>query len=376
MVVAAATVWFGASAAQIIRSGGFNDFSVIVSGASDLASGRSPYDAEASRDFGRRSSYIYPPFLATVVMPVRRFGPSLARAYAVLGVLLYLAAFVLILETEGIAWRSPPFYGLALAFALFEPALDTLSGAEHEFLFLFLFVLVQYSLRRHPRAQSLMGICLALGAIVKIYPACLVAYAALRRWWIAVFAFAMTFGVLTAISVSVVGWRIERQYWQDILPVLARGTDWIENQSLLGFFSRFFVDGRAFYAEPPVLPSATVLARIAGLVITAITAVVIWRYDRPERVMAALLPLLLLIAPVAWMNYELLLLLPLGILAGLLWKEPHRGRTALLLCSALIVAFGDGCDLTYRPQWIFESYKFFGVLGFWVSGVWALAQPV
>ena len=82
---------------------------------------------------------------------------------------------------------------------------------------------------------------------------------------------------------------------------------------------------------------------------------------------------MLLITLNARLHYEMILLLPLGILLADLWRHPHRGRSVLLLVAAVLVAFRHESHLGHVPRWVFQSYKFIGVFLFWLSGLWSLA---
>ncbi len=373
MALLGAGASFARGVVDILRGSDFGDFQIMFDGAGKLADGRTPYDAEAARDPAWRGSYIYPPFVASILAPISRVdGLRAARSYAAASLVLYLASFVLLLRTEAIAWRSPPFYLLAIAFLLFEPAQRTLIGAQHEFVFLWLFVLIQFALIHTPVRQSLMGVCIALGAIVKLYPALLLAYLLLQRWWTAILAFLLTFGSLTLVSILLAGWPVQRQFWWEIVPVLLHGSVWIENQAYFGFFSRLFVDGALEYPEPPLLPLASLLSTTASAFSLAVTLFVVWRRRDSKKMMAAFVPLMLLITRTAWIHYEMILLVPLGILIADLSRHPQRGRWVLLVVAAALVAFGYEVNMAHNPRWIFQSYKFIGVFLFWLSGLWSL----
>ena len=228
-----AAVSFARDVVGTLRGSDFEDFQILFKAARTVADGRTPYDAVAARDPAWRGPYIYPPFVAAILAPISHIdGLRAAQWYAAASVVLYLASFILLVRTEAIPWRSPPLYLLAIAFLLFEPTKLTLLGAQHEFMFLWLFVLSQRALVHTPVRQGLLGVWIAFGAIVKLYRALLLMYLLLQRWWTAIAAFFLAFGALTLFSIVAAGWPVQRQFWWEIVPVLLHGGSVnVENQA-------------------------------------------------------------------------------------------------------------------------------------------------
>jgi hypothetical protein len=82
-----------------------------------------------------------------------------------------------------------------------------------------------------------------------------------------------------------------------------------------------------------------------------------------------LIPLALLITPDAWIHYETVLLLPFGILLGDVFRNFSAGRAATLAIAFGLLAAGNEVTMRATPPGLLHSYKFFGVLLFWLIAV-------
>jgi hypothetical protein len=283
---------------------------------------------------------------------------------------LYAASFLILAKTEALNPRTAPFYLLAIGFLTFQPSLDTLYGAQHEFVILVLFTLAYWGLKRGRKGEWIAGGSIAIVTLVKIYPILLLLYFPLRRYWQAALSLVVSIGVLTLVSILLAGWELQREFWFGIFPALSGGTAWLENQSFFGFFSRLFVNGAMVNpALVTPLPTASILSEIATVVALASSFLVLWRASGPEFGFAILLPLMLLISPNAWIHYETVLLLPLGIMLSNFSKGSSAWQWAALFLACVLVAFGNEDTMMLTSSGILQSYKFMGVFLFWLLAI-------
>jgi hypothetical protein len=382
VVTAVAAFWFAAHVYFMLRTSPFTDFDILFDSAVSLATGHSPYEILALRQAPFGPYYKFPPLVDIVLARISLLNFNLAviqvaRIYAAIGLALYVASFVLLAWTESIRPRSIPFYLLAIGFLSFQPSLDTLYGAQHEFVILMLFTLAYWGLRRGRGGEWVAGAGIAVITLIKIYPILLLPYFLLRRLWNAAISLIASLGALTLISVVLAGWELQKEFWFGVFPALSGGTAWLENQSFFGFFARLFVNGAA--VDPDVvtrLPIAMTLSSIATVVTLAVSLVVLWRASSPEFGFAILIPLMLLISPNAWIHYETILLLPFAILLSGFSKRSDAWQWLGLFAAFLPVAYGNEDTVMKTTSGLVQSYKFFGVFLFWLLAiVWAWKSP-
>jgi len=376
--VGIAALRFGASVLDIFRTSGFTDFDILFHSAQRLAEGHSPYlRGLFNAPFG--GYYKFPPLVAILLAPLTVFDwLAVARAYAFVGLLLYVITFFVLTRIVALPLFSPSFFLLALAFLLSQPTLDTLSGAQHEFLILLLFTISYWGML-HPRyGETVAGVSFGIVILIKLYPILILPYFVIRRAWRAILALMVTIIGLTLFSIAAGGLDLQRQFWFLILPNLSGATAWLENQSFFGFFARLVVDGSA--VDPirvTVVPFATWAQYVAILISLGMSFAVILRDSRPQFAFAIWVPLTLLLGPNSWIHYEVLLLLPLAIMLSEFRRGANVWEWALLLVSTALITFGNEInviDLHIRWGWV-QSYKFYGVFGFWGLGLyWAWSR--
>lgn len=375
LATAAAAVWFVVNVWVIFTTSSFADFDILFHSALSLAAGQSPYDVNGLRQAPFGPYYKFPPLVDIVLgrlalIPWHLQVVEVARIYAAFGLILYLITFLVLKKTESLRLGSIPFYLLAIAFLTFQPSLDTLYGAQHEFVILALFTLAYWGLLGGRKGQWIAGASIAVTALVKIYPALLLVYFALRRYWSAAISFVAMAAALSLISIVLAGWEISRQFWFDIFPSLSGGTASLENQSFFGFFARLFVNGaKVNPALTTPIPVASLMANIATIIALALSFAGLWRVSSVRFAFPILIPLMLLISPNAWIHYETLLLLPLAILLTAFAERAGWWEWTALLLALVLVAYGNEDTVSRTSIGLVQSYKFYGVFLFWILGL-------
>jgi hypothetical protein len=203
------------------------------------------------------------------------------------------------------------------------------------------------------------GALLGLAAAIKVFPAFLFLYLILRRQWRALLAGVAVILLAGLLSLAVLGPETSRSYISDVLPSLNEFRGYWNNVSLTGFVTKLFdppivavpqagatgndLVGDAmpvFRTEP--LWRAPAAARVGSVLssvcVLALMAWVVWRSrTRPQVDLAFGLSVtaMLLISPITWDHYLLLLLVPWA----LVWVRVPRSATVralFLACSAAL----------------------------------------
>jgi hypothetical protein len=370
LLTGAAAARFALQVRDIWRYGAFTDFEAVYRGAQAAANRQPLYDIEGLRNIPFGAFYKYPPLFATLLAPFADMDfRQLVHLWIVTCLVFYALAFLLMVRTETLSPRGVPFYLLALAFLLFQPSLDTLFGGQLEFLLLLLFAAAYWAARQSPERSAALGASIALATLLKIYPVLLLIYSFLRRSRSVVWFF-VSAGLLSLYSILVAGWQPQLQFYLQVLPTQPGGTAWLENQSLFGFFSRLWVNGATVDGGLATqLPIASQLTSAASLLVLVLSVITLYVATRPEYAFVVTVPLGLLVAPSAWIHYQTVLLLPLGILLA----RARHGWTPMkwipLLLAFPLLAFGNEDAVKSSSSGLIQSYKFYGVFLVWLAGI-------
>lgn len=203
------------------------------------------------------------------------------------------------------------------------------------------------------RYEWIGGGLLGLAGALKLYPAFLLVYLVARRRWRALTA---GLGVLlgwNALALLVLGRNAFRVYVLDILPALARFRDFWPNASLTGLWSKLFL-GTSGHVET-LLRSPLLAGGLSVACVLALTALVLWKAGGSwpigrgaaghDLAFSLCVVAMLLVSPVAWDHYFLVLALPLLAL----WVHSPRGSWK----RAIVVASAVGLWIV-NPAWIYR----------------------
>ena len=178
----------------------------------------------------------------------------------------------------------------------------------------------------HPRwAGTLLGLATA----IKFFPGFLFVYFVFRRDWSALRAGLLALAAITALTAVVLGPEAYRSYFLEVLPRTSqcRG-DW-HNLSLSGLWCKLFESSKHL---PPVevrplvqSPALALLGMACTLLgVSAVLAGVVPRWlaaKDMDRAFALTMIGMLLVSPITWDHYLLLLALPVAVL----WQHLSRG---------------------------------------------------
>jgi Glycosyltransferase family 87 len=229
---------------------------------------------------------------------------------------------------------------------------------------------------------GMAGALLGTASAIKLFPAFLFLYFALRGHWRVVAAGLVTIAGLTGLTVFLLGLDSYRSYFLTVLPEIQWFRVGWNNDSFWGFWSRFFDPApeherdrsltEPFYYSPAL---ATALSLTSSAAVTAILAWAVRRDVKGEGcdlTFALAATAMLLVSPICWDHYLLLLLVPLAVV----WMQLPESWFARGIFLAIVIAFWVGYpvvwttfDLNGRTARPIDSlgalsYQFYALLGF------------
>jgi len=182
----------------------------------------------------------------------------------------------------------------------------------------------------------LAGVAVGLAGAIKLYPLFLLAYFVFTRRWAGFVAGVAAFLLVNALAAAAFGVGAFRDYIGAVVPAIAGQFEasW-SNLSLSGFWVRLFrSEPLRDWLGPGVAPVlGRGLAWAASFAVVAIIARTCWRADtrdKRDRAFALAVVGMLLVSPLTWPHYALLLLVPLGLLLA-------RGKAGLASWLAVAV---------------------------------------
>jgi hypothetical protein len=235
-----------------------------------------------------------------------------------------LATFALFLVAVALVVRElrVPFCGLSLLPATVillaaYPVAHQLVQGQLNFLLAFLLVLGWVADRRDRQVPA--GVAVGVAAAIKLIPLFLLVYFVAARRWRAVIGLAVAFVGLNLAAAGLFGLDAFRFYVAQVLPQVSEEfASYHANASISGFWARLFAPRPEVrlipLADAPWL--ATLITNLLRGVVVAVAGWVAWRADSVEgrdKAFAVATVAMLLVSPLTWAHYFVLLLLPLGL---------------------------------------------------------------
>jgi alpha-1,2-mannosyltransferase len=346
-----ATAFIVVNGINALRKGG--DFTVFLEAGERFVAGSPMYSGS-----GVGGGVVGPPFQGVFFAPfalLARVDSRLARIvwYAMNLVALAVAvrAWTAALgplaarEIRWKRWRPEPLGPVAVALLAVLFPLQT--NFEHQNMNVLLLALIgaaAWAIAR--KDDGTAGVAIGVATALKVFPGLLLAYLIVRGRWRATVAGAVTAGALTllpALQYGVEGMASEIRDWLTI----SGGGGWPvrgNNQSLFAMLARasgpdgMFAAGHLLAADHPRIHLVW-MAMALGLVALILSATGPWRV-RDERAtpagIVAMLALAVLLSPIAWDHYWVLMF-PAFLFLALSWEGVPWTRgvfwTALILTS-------------------------------------------
>ncbi|MBI5758942.1 MAG: DUF2029 domain-containing protein [Planctomycetales bacterium] len=260
--------------------------------------------------------------------------PNAVLAWNVLSLLLLAASLHWLVRELGIpfkAWSVMPMVTILLLSNPFRQQVN-----QGQFNLLLLFLLLAIWLAARSEKAWLAGTLLAVATAVKLFPGFLFLYFLLRRDWRIVAVGVTGVAVIGVAAGFALGWESYRTYVTEVLPqVNAYRGGWL-NASLVGFCTRLFDPAAVSEQVEPIWRSSSFAKLLAGVMCLLVMVVVsrcVLRADtadKRDRAFGLTLVAMLLVSPITWDHYFLLLLLPLAQV----WRDVSvsgRGRIPFLV---------------------------------------------
>lgn len=334
-----------------------DDFQDYLWAAHQLALGGDPYGnftrTHVPWDWSLNSGYIYPAVFAAVLVPLTWIPNDLAVRVWLLIIQASVVASVVIMYAIIGRPKRTELLALVAVLATFFPLINTMwTGAMNAILLL---LLTAAWAAWHRRRDAAGGILVGVAAVFKIFPVALLPYFAWRREWRLVLA-AMATGIVGLLAcLLVTGFGHNLYYFRDVLPHLAAGTGYRENQSLSGLAARLCNPSTADQGG-----GAGWCGRLidwpATLVVLAIVASAIRRPGRSALEFALAMTAIPLVSTVTWSFHLVVLIFPIVLLLrGVFTGSASRARIRLLFLAWLCFSVGPAAHyaliLAPLPHW-------------------------
>jgi hypothetical protein len=341
-------LWRGPSFVQSFWPTGRDDFFQDWASARNWYEGAPIYrdqDISAEQYLGEQPSprdattspfNAHPPTSVLLALPLGRLDYS--RAFLMWGVLsmaaLALSGGLMARQFPGALslWSVLPLAALLL---LCAPLWGQVITGQLN-LFLLLLITAAWAADRSGHT-AWAGALLGAAAAIKLFPCFLFLYFLVRRQWTAVLAGAVSFALLTAITILVLGVNTYQTYFLVVLPSLEPYRVYWLNLSLTGYWHRLF-NSQGSHVMP--LWQSPALAWLGTLLCDAVLiGLVAWNsrqaHLRRECDLAFSLAMagMLLTSPITWPHYFPILFLPMFVLW--FWLPP-AGVTRLAFWLLLI----------------------------------------
>jgi Glycosyltransferase family 87 len=318
-----------------------DDFQDYLFAAHQLASGGDPY-ANFIRnhvpwDWSLSNGYLYPPAFAVFLIPLTWVSNDLAvRIWLVLIQAAIAASLLIVYAVIGRPQRGELLCLAALLTTFFPLSSTVLTGSMNSLLLLLLTAAWAFWQRRK---DALSGVLVGVAAVFKLFPLALLPYLAWRRHWKLLVAVGATglFGLVLGLAVTSFDHNL--YYFRDMLPHLAAGTGYRENQSLAGFTARICQPSTADAGG-----SAGWCGRALDWpLVLLLLLIVIRATSRPTRSgleFALAVSTLPLISSVTWSFHLVVLILPIALLirrafTGAISRTAGRFLLAAWLCFSV-----------------------------------------
>ena len=295
----------------------------------------------------------HPPSAVLVSMPLAGLGFNEAMlTWNILSLLAFASGIWLIianLELPCSPWSFVPIIALSL---FFNPLIEQIGQGQLSAIIMAL-VTGAWAAERCGR-PSRAGVLIGFASAIKLFPGFLILYYAWRREWKIVRSAVATLAVVTAVTALILGLDAYVNYVVRVLPNVAWFRAGWNNASLSGFWSRLLdpvpEKARAIYLTIPLVYMPALCKAMTLVSSLAVVGFVAWS-TRAGRSHNALPPLresdysfamavtaMLLISPITWEHYFLILAVPLAIL----WLGMPQSPVHVVVFVAILAVIG--CD--------------------------------
>jgi len=370
------------------------DFAAYYLAAHAIRGGEDPYvpavlaRLAAHAGISAHTPYIYPPFLAVAIQPLAALPyPVAAGIWLAMSAAALMVALVLLRSILTIPDRVFP---LVVAGAFFLPPVHhTLELGQINHFLLLLIVAAALQTR-----ALWSGVLIGAAAALKVFPAVFGGVFVVRKHFAGIAAAVLVGATATAASAGYGSGHKALERWVHSVALSITGERLVtpNNQSLEAVSARF-LEPHTFEAvavsparstrvrlEPLVhAPGyAPVVARAAAVIVILVTiGALLSSRGVPGTLaqcarFAVLVAMTLIVLPVVWDHYYVLLLLPIAVLYR---GGDHRLRVALLAGAALLLFHSYWRLTLYARSPVLLSAGLAGVMTIWAALLAQLAGP-
>lgn len=317
------------------------------------------------------------PLFAYLFVPLANLPKELSgRVFYLIGYLFLLPlAYWLVVASKVKGWKI----FLVLALLALNGPLDYSVWLGNTTQIVMLFVLLAFfSLDRG--WNWLSGILLGAGGLIKLPLVLPSGYFFIRGKWKVVGGGLLVAGAALLLSLTLIPFQINLTWLERCVLMMADNpTAAYNNQSLSGFLARIFMPGN--YGWDPLTPTPAYIAasNIGGALLALPALYILIAGRKDERTtfhhaveFSIILVFSLLVSPIAWTHYFVLLLIPAAMILGNPERLPYRNGMWILLALSLILlsipkdlslALFEWSEsaLTLSPQFI-GGLLFYGLL--------------
>ncbi len=353
LLIAGATSGFALAAGSHFRPkvGYVSDFTQDWLSAREVIANRPPYGdlwamvrqqfhGEPPTDFLQWNAH--PPASILLVLPLGFLRHEIAFFVWNLATfpLFVVAVWIVMAELAPWNWRRGALAALAIGAVGITcfPLLHQVVMGQFNALLAFLIAVAWASDRRGWWLTA--GLAVGFAAAIKLFPAFLFLYLLGTRRWRTVGVAVAVIVAVNAVALGVFGFGAYRTYAFEVVPAVSAkyATQW-NNLSLQAFWLRLFdptPESRIVaVAHLPLLGKLLgALSRFAVIVLTGLAA---WRATSlaaRDRAFALAVTGMILVSPIAWPHYLIMLAVPIGVLGANLYRSAWRWP--LVACVAVM----------------------------------------
>lgn len=335
-----------------IETFGFHDWYLFLGAAKQFILSGELYDRDLSHYAPAAAVYKFPPLSGALIVSLLDLGlpdVALRYLYLILHLLCYTAALSLLVKS--LPTRNPWFLPIALLLAFtFEPLFENYDTAQLEMYIFLLLAAALHALvlQRH----FLSGLCIGVAAAFKIYPLYLAGMFVFQRNWRALGGVLCGLSMATVFSMTLTSVAEHGFYICNILPILL-------DESVSGSYRNLSL---AHALLSLGAPTATIT--LVGLLVLALPAAITFFAPKPSTdsipiTLSLWICAVLLGMKNSWLNYQLLLLLPLLVCLA---EAMHSDRISskilvLVLLSAGLIFWSNMGKLMFLitlASWLLE----------------------
>ncbi len=291
----------------------------------------------------------HPPASVLLTLPFAKLDYGSAYlAWNLLSLLMLALSLWLIMRPQGLRY-SPWSIVPILVLILTSNSLAQQVNQGQLNLVLLLLLTLAWSAGRS-NLLLLSGALIGAAAAIKLFPAFLGLYFLCRRQWQGVIGMGLAFVGLNVLTGAILGWGVFAAYFVDVVPQVGQFRDFWPNASIAGFWSKLF-DSRSGHAIP-LWQNALLASSGTILCCLLVTGAVAWKCwwakgrAASDHAFALCVIAMLLVSPITWDHYFLLLVLPFAVL----WRVLPATTFNRIALVAAIITLG-----VINPKWIWDA---------------------